>query len=158
MNRFRFTSLSDQFFVCEALADDFTYTNIEPFRVSHLAIIEPKRLLVDVAKQMEGFHADIGAVQLPLHQRPEVFHTVSVDIAIGILDGVIDDRVLVVFAQSIIGEQFIGEDCRASFDMFTDLALQFGLATIRYMPSREHFRSRVRACQERFPYSYRQFQ
>ena len=52
--------------------------------------------------------------------------------AIYVLNGVIDNLVRVIASESFIGEQSIGVERRASFDMLADFALQCGLLAIRY--------------------------
>lgn len=127
-----FANLAGDFSERQALPDDLTNAGIETLCISHLPVVEAKRLFIDVAKQMEWLNADVSAVQLAFHQRPEIFHAVRVDIAICVFDGVIDDRVLEVLGQSVVGLQFIREDRRASFDMLTHLLLQFVFAAIVY--------------------------
>jgi hypothetical protein len=53
-----------------------------------------------------------------------------VNVPIRALHSVIDDHVLVVFTQPIVGLQFIGEDGRARLNVLADLLLQLGLAPI----------------------------
>ena len=129
---FRFPHLTGEFRVSQPFADDLTYTDVETLRISHLAIIETKHLFIYVAKQVEWLHADIGAVQLPFNEAPKIFHPVSVGIFIRVLDGVIDNGVLVILGQPIIGKQFVSEDRRARFDVLPYLALKFALAAILY--------------------------
>jgi len=81
----------------------------EPLRVVHIAVIEPARLFVDIAEQVEGFHADVGPMERPLQKTPEVLHPVGMDVPVGVLDSVIDDRVLIVCLQPFIRFQFIAE-------------------------------------------------
>jgi len=89
-----------------------------------------ERLLVDVAAQVVGLDADVGPVQAALQERPEVLHGVGVDVAVGVLDGVIDDGVLIVGFQTVVGEQFIGEDRGSGFNVITDVFLKFLLAPV----------------------------
>src|ERR1039458_6061086 len=51
-------------------------------------------------------------------------HPIGMDVAIYILNRVVDDRVLVVGFQPFVRFQFVTEDCRASFDVLTDVALE----------------------------------
>jgi len=100
---FRFGGLASEFRIGQALSDDLTHADVETFRIGHLAIVEPESLFVDVAEQMERLHADVGAVQLPLNQAPEIFHSVSVGVFVRVLHGVIDNRMLIVFRETIVG-------------------------------------------------------
>jgi len=72
---------------------------------------------------VERFDADVCSVQAALQQAPEIFHRVCVNIAVHVLNGVIDDGVLVVGLQPVIRFQFVREDGRASFHMLTNVLL-----------------------------------
>lgn len=39
-------------------------------------IVEAERLFVDVAEQVKGLKGNVGAVQTPLQQRPEVLQSI----------------------------------------------------------------------------------
>jgi len=66
---------------------------------------------------MEGFHADIGSMQAPLQERPELLHDVCVKVSVHIFDGMADHGVLIFVLQSIVGFQFVAKDRGASFDV-----------------------------------------
>jgi len=132
LDRFRPMHLAGEFRIGQPFADNLTDANIETLRIGHLAIVEPESLLIDVAKQMEWFDADVGAVQLPLNETPEVFHAVSVDVAIRVLDRVIDDLMFEAILQAVIRPQFISEDRSARFDVLVDVLLKFFLAAPIY--------------------------
>jgi hypothetical protein len=128
---FRFSHLAGKFRIGQALADDLPNADIKALGISHLAIVEPECLFVDIAKQVEGFHADVGSVQAALQETPEILHTIGVNVAVHILDRVIDNGVLVVGFQPIVGFQFVAEDRRARFDALTDQRLKvFFLARV----------------------------
>lgn len=132
VNGFRFTSLANEFRIGPPFADDLTDSNIESLGVRHLPIVETKRLLINIAKEVEWLHADVGSVQAALQERPKVFHRISVDVAVHVLDRVIDDLVLKVIFQTIVGFQLIGEDRCARFDVLFEIRLQsFLLAVIQ---------------------------
>jgi len=123
--------LAGDFSKGQTLANDSRCESVEAVTVIHiLTIIEPERLLIDVAEQMEGFDADVGAVQLPLNERPKVFHPVSVNVSISVFDRVIDDPMSEAILQTIVGLQFIGEDCSPRFDMLVNVLLEFLLSAI----------------------------
>jgi len=104
----------------------------EAFRITQLASVVTKTLFVQITKQVERFHADIGAVKLALHQAPEVFHSIRMNIAANVLYGVIHDRVLIFPIQPVVRLQRIAEQRRASLDVLANLAVKFMLAAIRY--------------------------
>ena len=86
-----------------------------------LARVEPERLFVQVAEQVEGLDGDVRALDRALEQRPEVFQPVGVDVAARVGLGVVDDLVGVVGRQSIVGLEGIGVERRAGLDVLLDL-------------------------------------
>src|SRR5437867_3639230 len=67
---------TDQVGVSEALPDQSLERVNEPRHVFGLAVVEPVYLFVEVAEQMERLDADVGALDRPLEQGPEVFQAV----------------------------------------------------------------------------------
>ena len=125
----RVVVLSGQARVSEPLPDDLRYDKTEAARVVKLfPIVIAEGLLVQVAKQMERLDADIGAVQPALQEAPEVLHAVSVDIAVDVFYRVIDDRVIVIISESVIGFQLVDKERASSFDVFADSLLGFFFA------------------------------
>lgn len=132
VDRFRFISLAGQFHVGQTLADDLTNADIKPLGISHFTIIKSECLLVDIPKQVKRLDADVGTVQTALQEAPEVFHCIGVNVAVYVFNRVVDDGVLIVGTQAVVGLQFIGKDCRASFDVLSDLFLKFPLTAVIY--------------------------
>lgn len=130
--RFCFVKPASEFRIGQAFAADLTNHDREPLCIIHLAIIEPARLFVDVAKQMKGFHADVGTVESTLQETPEVLHAIGVNIPVRVLYGVIDDCVLIVTLQTFIRFQLVTEDGRSSFDLFVYVLLEFFLFAVVY--------------------------
>src|SRR5271157_2681698 len=128
----RFSYLAGEFRIGEPLADDLTNANIEALGIGHLAVVESKRLLVNVAEQVERLNTDVGSMQATLQETPEVFHHIGMNVAVRVLDSMVDNCVLIIFAQTFVRLQFVGEDRRASFDVLPYLVLKFPLATIIY--------------------------
>src|SRR5262249_43640387 len=81
-------------------------------------------------EQVERFDRDISALEGTLQERPEVLAPVSVDLAVHVPFGVVDDVVNVVGAQAVVREQFVGVDSRTTPDVFADVALQGVLAVV----------------------------
>src|SRR5439155_18159718 len=52
--------------------------------VRHATLIEAEDLFVNVRAQVEGFHIDVGALERPLEQAPEVFKPVGVDMSLDV--------------------------------------------------------------------------
>jgi len=132
----RFSHLACDFGVSKALAYDLRYCKVEAVTVGHRiifgsAIVIAPRLLIQVAKKMERFDANIGALQSALEQTPEVFHAVSVDLPVHILERMVDYLVLVaLMLQSLIGQERICKEFAARLDVLADMALQICLAAI----------------------------
>src|ERR1017187_3107162 len=98
LNRFRLSLfyLAGKLGIGETLPDDLLYRQSEPLGIVHfLPGVVAECLFIDVTEQVKGFHADVGPVQATLQETPEVFHCVRVNVAIHVLYGVIDNRVLV---------------------------------------------------------------
>jgi len=112
----RFLShLAGKFGIGQALASDLGDRQSEALRVVHiLASVISECLFVYIAEEMERFNRDIGTVQATLQEAPEVLHRIGVNVSIRILNGVVDNGVLIVRLQSIIRLQLVGEDRRAS--------------------------------------------
>ncbi len=79
-------------------------------------LVEPERLLVEVAEEMERLDADVGAFDVAFQERPEVFEPVGVDLAARVGFGVVDDLVRVVGRQAFIRLQRVGVDFLARRD------------------------------------------
>ena len=128
--RFRAVNLPGEFRIGQTLATNRANHDREPLRIIHAAVIEPARLFVDVPEQVERFHADVSSVERPLQETPEVLHPVGLDVSIRVLNGVIDDRVLIVCLQPFRRFQFVTEDSGPGFDLFVDVLLKFFLPAI----------------------------
>jgi len=98
-------SEAGQFSVGKPLAHDASGSAQEPNAVSHLAVVEPESLLVDVAEQVERLDAHVGAAQGPLEEAPEVLDAVGVDVLADVLLGGVRDglvQVLVIDAEEAV--------------------------------------------------------
>src|SRR6266700_112774 len=127
----RFSHLAGEFGVSEPLAHDLRDGQSESVSVLHpLTIVVPKRLLVDVPEKVERLDTDVGAVKPALQEAPEIFHCVRVNVAVHVFNSVVNDRVLVVRFQPVIGFQFVAEDCGASFDVPSNPLLKFRLVSL----------------------------
>ena len=94
--------LPGQLHPCEATAYGPLTNDPQPLGIGQLPMVEPERLLIDVAEQVEGLSADVGSCQAALEQAPEVLHPVSVDGAPDVFFGVVDDLVGIVGSQPVI--------------------------------------------------------
>lgn len=117
-------SLAGQGGIGEALAEHSRARFKESQAVALLAIVEPIRLLVEVAEQMERFNRHVGALDGALQQAPEVLAPVGVNLAVYVLFGMVDHAVDEVGVQSTIGAEVVGVDVGTRFHVLADVALQ----------------------------------
>jgi hypothetical protein len=113
----------------QTTSDNLSANMLKTTVIVAVPLVVAERLLIQIPEQVEGFDADVRAMKLPFHEAPEVLHRVGVNVSLGILDGMIDDRVLVVIRQTFVREQFIAEDRRSCFNVFTYPLLKFLLTT-----------------------------
>ena len=64
---------SNELRVFQSFSDDATKRLGETASVTILSLIKPKRLFVQIPKQMKRLNIHIGSVQRAFEQRPEVF-------------------------------------------------------------------------------------
>jgi hypothetical protein len=74
-------------------------------------------VLIEITVKMEGLDRNIGSLDRTLEQAPKVFDAIRVnDLLAHILNGVIEDFVLIVLAEAAIGDPSVGEEARALLD------------------------------------------
>ncbi len=73
--------------------DDSTFWN-RPVVI--LALIEAERLLIKIGAQVEGLDAHVGALDRAFQQAPKILNAVRVHGIPDVLNGMVDDFVLVV--------------------------------------------------------------
>src|ERR1017187_4467328 len=135
-NRFRLflLHLAGKLGIREALPGDLGNRQSEPLGIVHfLARVVPECLFVNISKQVIWLHADVSPMQPTLQQAPEVLHRVRVDIAPYVFYGVVDNSVLVIGFQTVIGLQCIAENCGTGFDALPDDWLKFLLGAGGYV-------------------------
>jgi hypothetical protein len=80
-----------QLFVGNPPSNNLLHDSDKSFRVGQVSIVVAIRLFVKIAEQMERLDADVCAMQAALQQRPKILHRVGVNIAIHVLNRVIDN-------------------------------------------------------------------
>lgn len=103
----------DQFLVGHPTPDDCAQHIKETHTVSRLPRVEPIRLFVQIAEQVERFDRNVCPLDRAFQQRPEVFQAVGVDVPTHIGFGMVNDCVNVGVGQSIIGLERIGVNVSA---------------------------------------------
>lgn len=114
------------------MTKDVRHGNFETFFVAHLGtVVVAERLFVEVAKEMERFHTNVGSANTTLEKRPEVLKAVGVNAAVDILDSMIHNLVSILTGKSFIGQKGICVEGCTSFDMPFDFSLKSGLLAVR---------------------------
>jgi hypothetical protein len=97
---------------------------VEATGIVVLALIEPERLFIEITTKMKWFNADVGTLDGALKQPPEILDAIGVGCAIHILNGMIDNLMLVVTSETTVTNPCIGVDGRAGFDRRTNFRLK----------------------------------
>ena len=118
---------SGQLGVGEVLADDGFGDFNKAAPVVLAASVEPERLLVEVAEDMERLNGHVGPVNGPLHQGPEVLNPVRVDAAPHVLHGVVNDVMQVVGLEPVVTPVPVGVEAGPRLDV--------GVAPIEWTPN-----------------------
>jgi hypothetical protein len=100
----------DERVISEPLADNTSYRVNEPGHVLGLAVIEPIHLLIEVAEQMERLHGNVGSLNAPLQQAPEVLQPVGVDVALGVALSVVNHLMDELLIQLLVGVEVVSEN------------------------------------------------
>src|SRR5208282_2021654 len=130
----RRTDLARNFGIGESLPEYVRGYMLESGGIVHrlLPQIVPEHLFVQVPKQMERLHADIGALQSALQDAPEVFQTVCVDAPVNITLRMVHNLVREpVPLQFIVGREVVSVDGGPLLDMAMNLPLYMVSATAR---------------------------
>jgi hypothetical protein len=101
----------------QPLPGDRPHYDCESLSIAKLAMVESKRLLIDVSKQIERLDADVGSVQTTLKQAPEVLQSIGVHLAIHITLGMVDDIMRVIGAEPKVGDGFVGVHMGTGFNV-----------------------------------------
>ena len=135
--------LSGEMFVGKPPSDNMPHGKHKALNIGHVPIVVAKGLLVNVTKQVERLDGDVGSVQAPFQETPEVLQAIRVNIAANILNGVVHSLMLKV-VKAIVRLQFVGVQGRTGFYVLTDKFLKFGSAvSVRHVArglARERFR------------------
>src|SRR5579871_1165080 len=117
-----FCWLARQLGVGKALANNLANQITEAVTILHrLAVIEAKRLFVNVAEQVKRLDAHIGAVQCALKQAPKVLQAVGMDVSDYVGFRMVDNVVDVVSLKAKVGVQFVREHVTAFLNMLPDV-------------------------------------
>src|ERR1700683_522521 len=134
VDRLFFFHLAGKFGIGETLTCNLRNRQSEAFRIGGvLPSVVAKSLFVKITEQVERLHGNIGSVQSPLEQAPEVFQRVRMYHVIPhVLYGVIDNAMLIVSIQAVVGKKEVSIDRAASFHVLSNLGLKSLLSAILY--------------------------
>jgi hypothetical protein len=123
-------ALASEFLIGDSTVCNMTHHTEKPSQVRDKriflgAIVEAKYLLINIEKQMEGFDADVCALESALEQAPEVFESVGVDLAVNVLLRMVDYLMCeILIVQSLIGHKRIGINRAVRLYVFANLTLK----------------------------------
>ena len=86
---------ADQVAIGESPSHNVSQHADEPSAVIALALIEAAHLLINITRQMERVHADVGAFDRSLQKAPEVLQAVGMDLPPDVLLGMVDHLMLI---------------------------------------------------------------
>src|SRR5947209_18040788 len=122
-------------------------------QISPVPPIEPENVLVKVGLQEFGTHVVVDAADPALHQTPESFDALGMNIArdinlCAVADALVD---ITLRLQTIVGREIIGENCTARQDIFLRQAVKSFPCRIRSHTRHDAARA---SCGAAFGYSY----
>ena len=94
--------------VRQAAPDHAGNRAIEPIAICPVPLVEAVCLFVEIPEQVEWFDADVRPAQRPLEEAPEVLHPIRMNLAVNVLNGVVDDAMGVKGVQAGVGLEFVG--------------------------------------------------
>jgi hypothetical protein len=101
--RLRRRLLAGEFLPGETLPEHLTDSQVEAICIIQLlAVVIAKRLLINIAEQVERLDANVCSVQTALEQAPEIFHGIGMHVSVDVLNGVVNHLVLKL-SESLIG-------------------------------------------------------
>ena len=129
-SRFPFC-IASQLVERESLADDTIHRHTESFAIRQLAVVVPKRLLIQVTEQVKWFDGDIGSVDAALEADTKSFQDRWCGPGhqhIGRRGPLLDAH---THQQAVVGYERIGVERGPGFDMLLDFGLERLLLAIR---------------------------
>jgi len=121
---------TDKLLVSEPLANDSPGGPQKARSVITRSVVEPERLFVNVAEQVERLDADIGAVDAPLEETPKILQAVRMDGTVHVGLGVVNSLVEIIAVQPFIRLESVGVDGRTKFYILADMGLQAALLAV----------------------------
>jgi hypothetical protein len=122
--------LASQFLIGHALSDNLRKRQREASTIIILALVVSERLFIQVAKQMERFHADVSPFQAALQQRPEILDSVRVNVPVNLAFGVVDHLMDIISAQAVVGTPSIAVNVGTALDILSNESLKCGAASV----------------------------
>ena len=110
----------NQSVIGETLPNDRPRHTAEPISIDGLSGVVAEGLLIEIPEQVKRLDANVGALDSPLQQAPEILQSIGVNLVPNVTLGVVNDLVSVCIPKQGIGWVSVGEDVRASFDIPPD--------------------------------------
>src|SRR5713101_4571830 len=98
--------------------------------VTVFALVEPKRLFVQISEQMKRLNIHIRSVQRAFEQAPEVFQAIRVNVTLRITNGMVDNSSVVIMFKIIIRHKCVGADRRTLLNMLPNVAAKLRSARV----------------------------
>src|SRR2546428_3186926 len=127
----RRTDLASYFHIGQALSEKVRSDMLKASAiVRQFPEVVAKHLFIQIPEQMKRFDAHVGALNAALENAPEIFEAVGMNAALHISASMVNDAVLVMMLQALIGHERIGINGASGLDILLDLLLQRTLAAI----------------------------
>src|SRR6266542_556240 len=94
----------------------------ESASVGILALVESKGLLVAIPEQMKRLDINIGSMQSAFEKRPEVFQSISVNLAACVAFQMVNDLAVIILFQIVVRHKCVCANCGTYFDMFPHIS------------------------------------
>jgi hypothetical protein len=108
--------LADQLRVGQPLPSDRRTDLPKPFAIIMLALVEPEGLFIQIPAQMCRINTDVGSLQGPFQEAPEILDIVCVNVPTNKLDRVVNGFMRVSVRESEIRLQRVSVNVRARLD------------------------------------------
>ena len=107
------------FGVGKTLAYNLRYRQVKAVRITSLAIVETKSLLIEITEKMKRFYRNIRAIDSALQQTPEVFDAVSVNDSVNVSLRMIDHLMSVFILKVPVRAQRVRVNMRTRFNVLS---------------------------------------
>lgn len=122
--------LAGQLFVSKSSSDDMSHSKHEALNVVHIPVVVAKGLLIDIPEQVGWLNRNIGPVNRPFQETPEVLYTVRMNIPVHVGFKMVDNFVSILRVHTPVARPFVGKHFRSRFHVITDDGLHCGFRSV----------------------------